>query len=148
MFAISNKTDYGLLLLSQLAKKDTFVPMSQLTANTNLPERFIARIASDMVRYGILQSREGKVGGYRLARKLNQITLTEFFSLFEEKTDPVKCLKPEYECKFDGLCTHKTFFRSKLGDILKTELSKWTVADLFESGDIVIPDPDYAEDSR
>ncbi len=133
MFAISNKTDYGLLLLSQLAEKDAFVPMSQLTAHTHLPERFIARIASDMVRYGILQSREGKIGGYRLARQLNQITLTEFFSLFEEKTDPVKCMKSDYACKFDGLCTHKSFFRSKLGDILKSELNKWTVADLFES---------------
>lgn len=131
MFAISNKSDYGLLLVSRLSDKTDFISLSRLIEETRLPERFVARIASELVKGGILESREGKIGGYRLAKKLDTIPLSEFFKLFED-TEMVKCLGPDYTCKYENICGHHSFFRGKLQSLLWKELDKWSLADIIK----------------
>ena len=80
MFTISNKSDYGLILLSQLADKTEYISLKHLVESTNLPPRFIARIAAELVHHGVLISREGKVGGYKLVKSLNNISLYDYLS--------------------------------------------------------------------
>ncbi len=129
MFAISNKSDYALLLVSRLSESE-FRPLSKLVTEMNLPERFVARIAADLVKNGVLASREGKIGGYRLAKRLDTITLSQFFGIFEQKVQVVKCSDESYQCRFEGACAHNSFFRGRLQDILWKELDRWTLADI------------------
>ncbi|MBI3620355.1 Rrf2 family transcriptional regulator [Candidatus Roizmanbacteria bacterium] len=132
MFTLNNKVDYGLLLVAELSKKNDYVPLSQLVEETQLPQRFIARIASDLVKHGVLASREGKIGGYKLAVDLKRVTLLDFIKMFERRLNLVKCEEHGYVCRFESSCVHKFFFRNKLNAILNTELKRWTLADLFK----------------
>lgn len=132
MFTINNKSDYALLMVSHLADRKEFVPLSVLVRETKLPQRFIARIASDLVKHDILESREGKVGGYKISKSLKEITLFEFFKIFEEDLRLVKCQLPGYECNFEVMCGHNNLFRGKLTGILVKELTKWTLQDIIK----------------
>ena len=53
------------------------VPCSQLASQGNMPERFLLQILRSLVTGGILQSTRGVVGGYRLGRPSDEISLLE-----------------------------------------------------------------------
>lgn len=132
MFTLSSKPDYALLLISQLLDKSEYIPLSQLVKNTKLPKRFIARIASDLVKNGILKSREGKIGGYKLMKQLNKINLFDFLKIFEPEFHLVKCQDPKYKCEFIDMCNHNTPLKIKLTGIISKELTNWTLKDVYE----------------
>lgn len=132
MFTINNKSDYGLLILENLAQSTGYIPLSHLVEKTHLPQRFIARIAADLVRNGILESREGKIGGYKLAKRLDKVTLFDFLKIFEEDLHLVKCQMEQYVCNYKTICSHNAFFRKKLTTIVAKELNKWTLGDMIK----------------
>lgn len=132
MFTINNKADYALILISSLIDQNGFIPLSELVHNVHLPPRFLARIASELVKHDILQSREGKVGGYKLIRDLKKVTLFEFLNIFNKETNIVKCQKVRFNCLYGEVCNHKSFFKTTLNNIFLSELKKWTLEDLLK----------------
>ncbi|QQG44782.1 MAG: Rrf2 family transcriptional regulator [Candidatus Roizmanbacteria bacterium] len=133
MFTINNKSDYALLLVSHISSKKEFIPLSRLVVETKLPKRFIARIAADLARNGILESKEGKDGGYRLMKSLSKISLFDFLRVFEKDLRLVKCQISGYQCDFNRLCTHKNQLRQKIAGIFVNQLTNWTLQDLIKN---------------
>ncbi|MBI4004873.1 Rrf2 family transcriptional regulator [Candidatus Roizmanbacteria bacterium] len=131
MFTLTNKSDYGLIIISKLVRRPEYIPLSKIVSQTQLPQRFIARIAADLVRSGILISKEGKDGGYRLAKDLDDITLFDFLTVFEPDLHIVKCQQPKYHCNFEYSCNHHAFFTKKLKNIFMQELRTWTLGDFI-----------------
>lgn len=131
MLTINNQSDYALVLISYLTDKTDFVPLSLLVKTTGLPQRFLARIASELTHEGVLESREGKVGGYKLSKKFNDINLFQFLEIFEDELRFSKCADPEYKCRFEEVCRHNDFFRSKISSVLESTLTKIKVSAMF-----------------
>ena len=74
----SRKTDYGVLLaeaLQQSFKSGDFISLSAISAEKRLPLAFIAKLAEGLRRAGLIESRRGRDGGYRLIRDPKTITL-------------------------------------------------------------------------
>lgn len=133
MLTISNEADYALLLVTQLENTENLVPLSSLIEKTHLPKRFVARIASKMVKNGLLESKEGKVGGYKLADNWKQMSLYNFLSIFEKNIDLVKCQHEGYICAFEDVCLHKYSLRNTLTLLLRKTFATWTVGDVVKS---------------
>ncbi|MFA5136363.1 MAG: Rrf2 family transcriptional regulator [Patescibacteria group bacterium] len=131
MLKISKQSDYALIIISQLYHTDAYTPLSVLISKTKLPKRFLARIAADLVNRKILLSREGRVGGYKLAPSISSTTLYEFFSIFEKNLNFVRCMEHSYICKFKSICKHKDGVRTKLNNIVINQLKKIKLAELF-----------------
>lgn len=132
MLTLSKKSDYALIIISQLIGKKDFVPLSELIENTDLPRRFLARIAATLVSNKLLISREGRVGGYVLSPTIESISLHEFLCIFETHMDFVKCLKKlKVHCKYEKICKHQVGIRTKLNDIVLQQLKKTKLVDLF-----------------
>ncbi len=131
MLTLSKQSDYSLIIISQLFRKKEYVPLSELINKTNLPKRFLARIAATLVSSKLLISREGRVGGYKLAERIHDITLYEFLSIFEKKLDFLKCMDHGYSCTFEKICTHQHKVKLKLNDIVLTQLKKTRLIDIF-----------------
>ena len=91
----------------------------------------MARIASKLKKNKLLLSREGRVGGYQLASIVTKISLYNFLDTYEGELFKTKCFDKKYCCKFEKICTHKIFFTKKLNEILKNNLSKIKLIDLF-----------------
>jgi len=127
MLKISKKSDYGLLLLEQLIDKKELVPLSKITEETKLPARFLAQIAAVLVKNQIVESIEGKNGGYRINyKKFQKTNLLDYLSLFENNLSLTECGQGE-KCSYKNICRHHSFFNKKLNRIFLSELKKYSL---------------------
>ena len=124
MLNLSSQSEYGILFITSLIDKVEYVSLSELVHETKLPRRFLARIAAKLVKYGLVVSREGKTGGYKLTRKINHISLYDYLKIFESDLNLVKCSDPQYQCPWDKLCHHRNFLSNILSNIVIDELRK------------------------
>lgn len=131
MLNITKQSDYGIILLSSLKDKKNFIPLSDLTGKTKLPKRFLARIAAQLVQHKLIESKEGKVGGYKLTKKANRINLYDYLKIFEGELNLAKCQDVDFRCRWENICHHKNFLTHKLSKILNNELKKLTLSELF-----------------
>lgn len=93
MLQMSQKTDYGLLLLNLLGKQKTtdFLSLAEIADQSGLPKAFMGRIASELAGAGLLISKEGVNGGYKLKKRLQEISLAEVINILDEDGRLIKC---------------------------------------------------------
>lgn len=133
MLTITNQSDYGILFISYLIGKDDYVPLSKIVEEIKLPSRFLARIAAQLAKNKIVVSREGKVGGYKLSDKINTLTLYEYLKIFEKDLILAKCADIKYQCPWEKLCHHKSFFQHSLHKVIVSALKQFKLKDLFNN---------------
>jgi|GEM_PF-914497 len=133
MLTLSKQSDYGLMIFSHLLNETEYVSLSKLIDQTNLPQRFLARIAATLVNRGLLISREGRVGGYKIADKARTISLYDYLRIFERNLDFVQCLKSKTPCKYAKNCSHKEAIRTRLNEVVMNQLKATKLIDLFQA---------------
>ena len=76
---ISARTDYALRAALELAAvpEGTLVKADDIAHAHGIPIRFLLNILTELRHAGIVDSQRGSVGGYRLARPADTITLAE-----------------------------------------------------------------------
>jgi Rrf2 family protein len=128
MFTLTKKADYGLALLSILAEKgrNGRVSLKELS-ELGMPRAFMAKIAIALVEAGILNSKEGKGGGFALNYDPKEILVKEALEAIEGEVEPVCC----GGCPVDGECGQQDFMSRLTGDINKL-LEKYTLEDLIK----------------
>ncbi len=131
MLNITVQSDYGIILITSLLDRKDFTPLSSLIEKTNLPKRYLARIAAELAKNKILESREGKVGGYRLTKQAEKITLFDYLKVFEGDLTITKCSKTDYDCPWEGVCEHKSFFKHQLTSVITSELKKYRLLQIL-----------------
>lgn len=124
MLNITKQSDYGLILISFIYKKNDLVKLSELIKETKLPQRFLARIAAELVKNGLLISKEGKSGGYLITAKIKRISLYDYLTIFENDVIVSSCVDKNFDCKFEKICNHKDFIKKRLNVVLIKELKK------------------------
>jgi len=127
MFTLTKKADYGLSMLSVLASRGRKgrVNLKEL-AEMGMPRAFMSKIAASLVEAGILNSREGKGGGYGLNYEPKEIQVREALEAIEGEVEPVICS----ECPMKGGCGQISFMDKLTEDINKL-LEKYTLKDLI-----------------
>ncbi len=128
MFTLTKKADYGLALLSILAEKGRKgrVSLKELS-ELGMPRAFMAKIAIALVEAGILNSKEGKGGGFALNYEPKEVQVKEALEAIEGEVEPVCC----GGCPVDGECGQQDFMGRLTGDINKL-LEKYTLEDLIK----------------
>lgn len=131
MLKLSKKSDYGLLIISKLLHSDEYVSLSKLVEHTKLPLRFLARISAVLAHNGILMSREGRVGGYKLGKQFSFLSAYDFLSIFENNLYMTGCQDKSGKCSFEHICKHKDAVKCKLQEVILNDLKKVKLSDLF-----------------
>ncbi len=77
-----------------------------LAGRVRVPAQYLAKVLATLARVGLLTASRGVRGGYRLARRPDQITLIEIVEPFDGKRVRPGCLLiPEKPCRIDGPCS-------------------------------------------
>lgn len=135
MLSLSRKTDYALLILTVLAQRPReFTSLRLLAKEKRLPRRFIAHVVRPLLARGILESREGVAGGYRLKKAASAITVQEVVAAEEGGVALASCLNPakEYACSQKAVCTVRGGLPLVQRLMLET-LARHTIADLLRT---------------
>ncbi|MBI2594293.1 Rrf2 family transcriptional regulator [Candidatus Curtissbacteria bacterium] len=103
MFRLSQKADYGLILLSSVAsamedRSSPFISVASVANKNQISPKFLSQIAQALKRAGILASREGVSGGYSLAKSANEIKLLDVLKILDGELVEGKCFEEGHEC--------------------------------------------------
>ena len=94
---VSAKTDYALRAAVELAASDDGTPVKgeRLATSQSIPLRFLENILLQLRHAGIVESRRGADGGYRLARPAAEITLADVIRAIDGPLAGVSGARPE-----------------------------------------------------
>ncbi len=83
---ISKKEDYGLIFMSALARKYSkeFISLAIVAKETRLSPLFLKHMASLLLKNGLIDSKEGITGGYRLSRDPRKINVAQILESLSE----------------------------------------------------------------
>ena len=114
---LSMKSDYALRALFTLVEHYGRgpIPIRELARRNDVPKRFLEHIMLELKSQGWVQSVPGKLGGYMLARRPDQITMGQVVRHFDGIMAPIGCVSvTQYQrCSQESVCR----FRRVLLDI-------------------------------
>jgi Rrf2 family protein len=121
MLGISSKVDYGIIIIADLAKAKTneFVSLNDIAEDRNLSANYLAQIVLPLKKAGIIESKEGKYGGHKLAKPLSKISLAEFIRALDGDIVFVHCLADGECCQKNNFCISKEVWRKVQNDFVK-----------------------------
>jgi len=130
MFKLSQKSDYGLILLSSFAKasedkSNHFISISSVAKKNKLSTKYLSQVANELKKAGILTSKEGTSGGYSLAKAAGDIKVLDVLTALDGALVKGDCFEDGHECK----CGAKGMW----GDMkaqMEEVIGRKTVADL------------------
>ena len=97
---LSKKTEYALRALFAIARATSGDPrgswrIEQVSRQENIPVKFLEQILLSLRHAGLLASRRGVGGGYRLARPAAEITVGEVMRALDGPLTPLPCASPQ-----------------------------------------------------
>lgn len=88
----SKKEDYAIVLMTALAKTDEYTSLKSIADQYLLPYPFMKQIANDLVNAGLVVTKGGSVGGYKLSRKPKQINWKEIMVAVSGEPEFAECI--------------------------------------------------------
>jgi Rrf2 family protein len=96
---VSAKADYAIRALVELtamtAVQPGYVTVEQLAGRQSLPVKFLETIFTELRKDGVVVSRRGVDGGYRLARPASDISVADVIRAVDGPLAAVRGLRPE-----------------------------------------------------
>jgi Rrf2 family protein len=111
------------------------VRIQTISEQQNIPKRFLEQILNELRSAGILESRRGLAGGYRLGLPPEQVTLASVIRHIEGPLAPVSCVSERFyekcSCPDEQKCGIRSVMR-EVREAIVTVLEGVTVAQLCE----------------
>lgn len=135
---ISVRGEYALralIVLGLSAAPESVVRTHEISARQNIPKRFLEQILNDLKAAGIVESKRGVLGGYRLRRMAEQVTLAEIIRHIEGPLAPIRCVSERFyekcTCPDEARCGIRSVMKEVREAIVKV-LENVTLAQLCD----------------
>ncbi|MFA7330669.1 MAG: Rrf2 family transcriptional regulator [Candidatus Delongbacteria bacterium] len=127
---LSKTTEYAIRVMSFLARRsDEAVSVAQLSETLAIPYKYLARLMTQLSQAGLLQSTQGKKGGYRIARPLEEIFIYQIVDVVEGLENYNRCVMGYPQCDDQNpCCMHHLWEPQLLG--VRRMIYEHTLADL------------------
>jgi Rrf2 family protein len=131
---LSLRGEYALRALLVLALHDkSIVRIQTISQQQNIPKRFLEQILHDLKSAGVVDSKRGVSGGYRLARPPEDIPLAAVIRHIEGALAPVSCVSERFyekcSCPDEARCAIRSVMK-EVREAVAGIMEKLTVADL------------------
>lgn len=112
---LTQKVDYGIMLLTALAKslENETISLQKIAKENNISFAFLQKIARLLNQAGLIKASRGKFGGYLLAKTANALSIKEIIEALEGEIAIVPCLKKSQDekCKHSSYCKVRHSFQ-------------------------------------
>ncbi|MFH1279228.1 MAG: Rrf2 family transcriptional regulator [Candidatus Eisenbacteria bacterium] len=128
---ISRSASYAIRAMAFIAsaEPETRLLSRDIAAVLELPPQFLSKILRTLVGRGLLQSRPGKSGGFRLARPADTIVLIEIVDPFDRLIDRRRCLLGLPRCSEESGCPLHGEWRPFVDSFIEV-LTRWKLTDM------------------
>jgi FeS assembly SUF system regulator len=98
-------TDYATVVLASLAQQpERHRAAAELAERTRLAKPTVSKVLKGLQRAGLVVSSRGAQGGYRLARRPEEITAAQILDVFEGPIAITECSGAASQCGIERLC--------------------------------------------
>src|SRR3989344_5441612 len=131
MLKIRRETDLGIVFLEALSllKAGEYLSLQGWASRRHLPYRFLSKVAGSLKQKGFVKAKEGKDGGYRLAKKSSQVKLGQVIKALEGSLALSRC-STGAKCSCQSFCRHRLLM-GRLGRAMETELNRISLQTLY-----------------
>ena len=131
MLRISKLTDYGTVLLAELATagESRVVSAAELSAQTGIGLPTVSKLLKLLGRGGIVSATRGAGGGYQLARPPASISAADIIDSVEGPVSITECSSEESQCDYEDVCNVGGAWQ-RINKAIRSALDDVTLADL------------------
>jgi FeS assembly SUF system regulator len=141
MLRMSKLTDYGTLVLSQLAaQRGGISSAGQVADATHLGPATVSKVLKSLAHAGLVVSARGVQGGYALARPAEDISAAEIIDALEGPVAITECSSKNSCCDLEEFCRVGRAWQ-KINWSIRKALESVSLADL-QTGSLSLPPPD------
>jgi len=113
--------------------------IGSIAREESIPLKFLEAILLDLKSHGLLESKLGRKGGYRLSRPPSSVTVGSIIRMMEGPLAPIPCAsetayRPCPECKDVEGCVTRIIMR-EVRDAVSDVLDRTTLADLLRKAE-------------
>jgi Rrf2 family protein len=129
MFGLKKSTNYGLTLMTFLAKNFGQGPIAlkEIALKKELPFKFLEQIALSLRDSGLVEAKEGRGGGYFLKKKPKDIPIAEIVEVLEGPIQVGQCSG----CPMMRVCGGQKDLWEEVGHKVKKAIEGKTLAGLI-----------------
>ncbi len=125
----------ALVVLGLSYSADAVLRIQAISEQQNIPKRFLEQILNDLKSAGVVTSRRGVTGGYRLARPPHEVTLATVIRHMDGALAPVSCVSERFyekcSCPDEAKCGIRSVMKEVREAVVKI-LENVTLAQLCE----------------
>ena len=132
MIRITKLTDYGIVLLSHIARSPEWRTrcVRDIAAETHLPVPTVSKLLKSLTRSGLLVSQRGVKGGYSLARQPEDISVAQIINALDGPIAITDCSgDPNGRCELERLCAVRNNWR-RINLAIRDALEGLTLAEM------------------
>ncbi len=133
MLRMSKMTDYGIVLMTELARAEGDTRTTrELAARTRVPLPSASKVLKSLLQAGLVVSHRGANGGYGLARPAAELTLAELVTALEGPVALTECgvhTSGGAPCELESVCHVRGHWRL-INTAIQEALGRLSLADL------------------
>lgn len=140
MFKLSKKVEYAILAVQYMAMSSKgIVSAKEIAEKLNISFEFLSKALQKLMKYGIIESKQGIRGGYVLSRPAEMISLADIINAQNDEIKVVDCLTAEDDCGCtrEDDCTLRSPMQS-IQQRINTILKSTSIADICGNNNTMI----------
>jgi FeS assembly SUF system regulator len=130
MLRISKLTDYGTVVLAQLAaNRSTVMSAADVAAATGIAAPTVSKLLKSLAKASLVTSTRGTNGGYQLARNPREISAAEIIDALEGPVSITECSASDGLCEHEDVCNVGSAWQ-RINVAIRRALDDVTLSDL------------------
>lgn len=131
MFRLSKLADYGIVIMTNLARRpDQQFSAAEIASDSLIPQPTVSKILKMLTRADLLTSHRGAKGGYGLSRSSNKITVAEVITAIEGPIALTACIdEGPGVCDIEKLCPARANWQ-RINDAIRGALDGINMAEM------------------
>lgn len=116
---LTRRSDYGLIFLQKLASTNSYLSLTSVARELGVSALYLKKLAAPLKKAGLVESREGIRGGYRLKRSPQDISVGEIVRILEDGYGLTVCTTHPGACHLEARCKTRYLWKGVHAELLK-----------------------------
>jgi FeS assembly SUF system regulator len=136
MVRIAKLTDYALVILAHMAREgDRLFNAREIASHTHIAQPTVSKLLKNLAKKEFLLSERGALGGYRLKKSPETITVVDLIETLEGPIAITECNLGDAACPTQAKCSIRTPWLH-INQVLTEALSTIKLSDLIKPSHI------------